>query len=246
MGTTPVLVFLFSFVLMAGASNAQDGTTMPSTTEPTPVTVGINLIDVTNIDEVRSTFEIEFDVVVRWQDSRQAFSVEENGTDRIVYVGAQADKFHQDAWSAQIVVANPVGQPSVGNKKLTRFADGRIQLLVRLNATLRADLDYRRFPFDKQTLPIELESFAWNRDQVTLVADPERSGFDGRFGLVEWSVGELEHRTGEIKRLRNDKPISTLVYEVEIERHSDYFLMKIFMTVLIIVSLSWVVFWMSD
>ncbi len=240
------LALLFAMILLAGAATVQGATLPPSTGEPTPVTVGINVIDVTNIDEIRRTFDIEFDVVVSWRDPRLAFAAADSGRDNLVYVGGQVDQVHRDTWSAQIVAANPVGQPSIGSKKLTRYADGRMRLLVRLNATLRAELDYRRFPFDKQILPIELESFAWNRDQVVLVADEAHSGFGGRFGLAEWSVGELEHRTGEALRLRDETPVATLVYEVEIQRHSSYYLLKIFMTVLIIVSLSWVVFWMSD
>ena len=251
MGKQKIFTFLFLCFAWTGVAGAhpgevETGITPPPGETPVPVQVGIYLIDITNIDETRNTFEVELDVLVRWTDPRMAFDPEAAGTDRRVYVGPKADKFFDGLWTAQIVLANPVGQMGIGARKITVHADGRMEISALVNSTLRTNLDYRRFPFDSQVLPIILESFAWNNQVVELVTDPDRTGFAPEFALAEWDVEAIESQVVDVLRVRDATPFSNINYEIRIQRQSGYFLWKIFLTVIIIVSLTFVVFWMSD
>ncbi len=246
-----MIAFLLLGMVWGGAAGAhpgesENGITPPPGEIPVPVRVGIYLLDITNIDETRNTFDVELDVVVRWTDTRMAFDPEAAGTDRRVHVGPEADKLFDGIWTAQIVLANPVGQMGTGARKVTVHADGRMEISVQVNSTIRTNLDYRRFPFDSQVLPIILESFAWNNTVVELVMDPDRTGFAPEFVLAEWDVEALDSSVGDVLRVRDAVPFSNLNYEIRIQRQSGYYLWKIFLTVIIIVSLTWVVFWMSD
>ena len=250
-GNKMIFAFLFFCLAWAGVAGAysegeETGVTPPPGGKPIPVRVGIYLTDITNINETRNTFDVELDVVVSWADSRMAFDPVAAGTDRRIYVGPEAEKVFQRIWTAQIVLANPVGQMGTGAKKLTIFADGRMEISAQINSTCRANLDYRRFPFDSQALPIILESFAWNSSVVELVTDPGRTGFAPEFSLAEWDVEALDSRVDNVLRVRDATPFSNIHYEIKIQRRSGYYLWKIFLTVVIIVSLTWVVFWMSD
>ena len=222
------------------------GVTPPPGGLPVPVTVGVYLVDITNIDETRNTFDVEMDVAVNWTDSRLAFDPAVAGTDRRIYVGTESENFHRGIWTAQIGVANPVGQLSIGQEKITVSPDGRVEIEVRVGATCRSNLDFRHFPFDTQALPITLESFAWNKDVVELRPDPDRSGFAPEFALAEWKVESLSKKQEEVSRVRDRTPFSNLKYEVRIHRLSGYYVWKIFLTVFIIVCLTFVVFFMSD
>ena len=251
MGKFKIFAFLLLGLVWAGTAGAHSeesdgGITPPPGAAPVPVQVGIYLIDITNIDETRNTFEVELDVLVRWTDTRMAFDPEAAGTDLRVHVGPDAEKIFDGLWTAQIVLANPVGQMGVGARKVSVHADGRIEISVQVNSTVRTNLDYRRFPFDSQVLPIILESFAWNNTVVELVMDPDRTGFAPEFALAEWDVEAIESRVEDVLRVRDSIPFSNLNYEIRIQRQSGYYLWKIFLTVFIIVSLTWVVFWMSD
>jgi hypothetical protein len=233
-------------VSSALAEELDIGTTPPPGELPVPVTVGIYLVDITNIDETRNTFEVEMDAAVSWVDRRLAFDAEAAGTDRRIYVGAESQKLHKGIWTAQIGVANPVGQLSVGQEKLTVFSDGRVDVVVRVGAVCKANLDYRRFPFDSQVLPINLESYAWNKEIVDLISDPGRTGFAPEFSLAEWQVEAVDRHEDQVLRVRDDIPFSNLVFEIRITRESGYYLWKIFLTVFIITCLTFVVFFMSD
>jgi len=78
------------------------------------------------------------------------------------------------------------------------------------------------------------------------VPDPDRTGFAPEFALAEWDVEAIESRVDDVVRVRDTTPFSNINYEIRIQRQSGYYLWKIFLTVIIIVSLTWVVFWMSD
>ena len=251
MGKQKIFAFLVLCIAWTGVAGAhseevETGITPPPGETPVPVQVGIYLIDITNIDETRNTFDVELDVQVRWTDTRMAFDPEAAGTNKRVYVGPKAEKFFDGLWTAQIVLANPVGQMGIGARKVTVHADGRVEISAQVNSTLRTNLDYRRFPFDSQVLPIILESFAWNNEVVELVTDPDHTGFAPEFALAEWDVEAIASQVEDVLRVRDDVPFSNINYEIRIQRQSGYFLWKIFLTVIIIVSLTFVVFWMSD
>ncbi len=230
----------------AQTGNEVSGVTPPPGALPVPVTVGVYLIDITNIDETRNTFDVEMDVTVNWTDSRLAFDPAVAGSDRRIHVGAESENFHKGIWTAQIGVANPVGQLSIGQEKITVFSDGRVAVEARVGATCRSNLDFRHFPFDSQVLPINLESYAWNNGVVALKPDLDRSGFAPEFVLAEWEVQSLSKTQEDVRRVRDLTPFSNLKYEVRIQRQSGYYVWKIFLTVFIIVCLTFVVFFMSD
>lgn len=212
---------------------------------PREVSVGMYLVDITNLDETNNTYTVEMDVYVAWHDPELEFDPVAAGTATMVYTGEEVGQIREDMWRAHIYPTNPVGQFSAGGKKLVVYPDGRAEFTGRVTATLRARLDYRRFPFDTQVLPIELESFPWNRDEVTLLPDREHSGYGQLTALSEWEVVGLHIDQKEEIRVRDVVPFSDLCFSVSVKRDTGFYLWKIFLTVVIIVALTWVVFWMS-
>jgi hypothetical protein len=131
------------------------------------------------------------------------------------------------------------------DQKITVFADGRLMIEARMAAKLRAVLDYSRFPFDAQVLPVHIESYGWNRDIVVLEPLVEQTGFDPNFQLTEWTVVDVKTTVSEIKRPRDPVPYSRLTYNISIDRKTGFYLWKIFLPLIVIVAISWVVFWMN-
>ncbi len=210
------------------------------------VSVGMYLVDITSIDETRNTFTVEMDVFVSWLDPELAFDPQSTGGGTQVYSGSEVEKLRSQHWRAQIYPTNPVGKFGSGGQKLVVYPDGRAELTARVQATLRAALDYRRFPFDTQDLSIELESFPWNRDEVHLVPDADHTGFAVLNALTEWQIEGMDLEQFEMTRVRDVVPFSNLSFNITVKRDPGFYLWKIFLTVIIIVSLTWVVFWMSD
>ncbi|MCB1183957.1 hypothetical protein KDM41_11025 [bacterium] len=232
-----LLPMLALSVPIAGAAAA--------TPAPREVSVGVYLLDITRIDETANQFSCEADVRVRWRDADLAFDPDSTGVARLVYSGAEAREQHGRIWTAQIAPTNPVGGLTVGGEKLVVSPDGAVELTARIATTLRANLDFRQFPFDSQVLPLQMESFSWNRDEVVLVSDDEFSGYEPMRALAEWSITGVEVVRSEELRVRDVVPYANLAYRFTVQRDAGYYVWKIFLTVAIIVALTWVVFWMS-
>jgi hypothetical protein len=73
-------------------------------------------------------------------------------------------------WSPAITPSNITGDPQVSARSLTIFSDGRVEYEVRMAANFASPMQLSQFPFDKQKLSVQLESFLWTADQVQLIA----------------------------------------------------------------------------
>lgn len=71
---------------------------------------------------------------------------------------------------------------------LTVNARGEVGLSVRFAATVTSEMDLRRFPFDRQTLRIPVESYLNDVDEVVFVEDPTNTGYDTGHQLPEWRI----------------------------------------------------------
>ncbi len=209
------------------------------------VAVGIALVDITALDEAHNTFTAEMDAYVAWRNPDLGFTPASPADTVRIYTGAELVELRATMWRPEIYPANAVGQYTLGGKKIILHHDGRLEFTVRVTARLRAPLDFRRFPFDEQTLVVGLESFPWNRDAVHLVADETHTSYGELSALTEWEVTGLTMASSERRRMRDNVPFSNLEIQIRLKRHSGFYLWKIFLTVIIIVALTWVVFWMS-
>jgi len=77
---------------------------------PKDVSIGIYLVNISNLDENTNTFTVELDVLVSILYPELAFDSAAEGSDVRVYIGEAADQLRSEIWSAQIYPANTVGQ----------------------------------------------------------------------------------------------------------------------------------------
>jgi hypothetical protein len=231
--------------VIARSIEADGAVTPPPTDGPVVVEAGLFVVDISNINEVDNTFDAEFDIVAYWSDPRLAFDAEEEGSGRRVYIGQRSERLRTQIWNAQGSAANAVGAWRLIGQKITVFADGKLMIEARMAATLRALLDYSRFPFDRQILPVHIESYAWDRDIVVLRPLPEATEFHPSFQLTEWDVVNVTSSISEVNRPRAPVPFSRLTCNIEISRKAGFYVWKIFVPLFVIVAISWVVFWMG-
>ncbi|MGH8046021.1 MAG: hypothetical protein ACREKL_02135 [Chthoniobacterales bacterium] len=142
----------------------------PDRTGPVPVTVDYFLLDVTTVNGAEETFGASLYFDIKWRDSRMAFDAKAFGADRVLYVDASADEQLDNMWSPAVMPSNMAGDPQVSARSLTIYSNGKIEYEVRLSANFASPMALSQFPFDRQELSVQLESFLWTADQVQLVA----------------------------------------------------------------------------
>jgi hypothetical protein len=143
---------------------------------------------------------------------------------------------------------NIVGDREVPNRSLTVESDGRVTYDERFNATFHSDMDFRKYPFDTQTLTVGIESFSF----------PD--------SIVVFEVGSvrLPHHEPDDQEWRLSKPVASVRTEtyntidgapeayshfefaLTAERNPGYFVWQFFLPLILIIAASWAVFWISS
>ncbi len=126
--------------------------------------------------------------------------------------------------------------------------DGASRLIQSVNAVAEVTLDMSRYPFDRQQLDLVFEVLDAAPDEVVLRTPSEVTHapeLDRK--IPQWTVTEITQRirTGFAPYIRGGGVSSTLVVSVHVERKSFYIRRLIVLPLVVIVMLSFCVFWMD-
>ena len=213
---------------------------------PTEVRAGLFVEDLRDIDAVSASFRLRGIVTVTWCDPRLAFDPAAAGTTEKVFFGAEAASEAAKVFTARGFVVNQVEEPRVTERIARIRSDGTVSTDLNISVQLSAQFDLRRFPFDHQRLRLEIESFLWDERHVVFVADESLTGFADDFEIAEWEITDVRADVSTVDVIRSSEPFSRLTLTIDIRRKVGFYLWKVLLPLVIIVALSWSVFWMSD
>ena len=127
-------------------------------------------------------------------------------------------------------------------------ADGTSTLVETLNAVAEAELNMRRFPFDRQRLEAVFEVLGFDDSEVVLRAESETTSSVGdTVRFPQWTITGIGMST-------RDRPApyagrrgvaSAFVVSVDAQRESFFIIRLVFIPLVLIVLLSFSVFWMD-
>lgn len=227
-----VLVVMLLLASSAVADEAPAG--------PGEVEVGLYLIDITSLDEQENSFTVELDVISNWVDPLRG-----HDEGKIVLRDAAAEQYLDAGWLPELLITNASVGARLGRLHVVVHEDGTVISRLRMEAVVRTKLDFRAYPFDKQSLKIEIESYAYDTQQLRLAVNRKFSGFDRSFEMPEWTVKGVREQVFDNHRVQEGRDFSRLEYTIDIERLSGYYLWKVILPLALIAAISWVVFWMS-
>jgi len=243
-GVARLLVLTLAFA-SSSSSFAQDGSgasvagrIAPSRPDaqagPTRVSVGLYVIDISKISDVDQSMTADFAVRATWRDRRLAST------------GDQLREYPMSGvWTPRLTVINKRRIWKTWPDVVIVDSAGTVRYTQRFYGTLTARLDLHDFPFDSNTIKIELISAGHTTDEVELVVDESVTGRTPDFSLVDASIGRGEIITGEFYFAPNDVHMPKLTYEFTVHRYAAYYLWKIILPLTIIVFMSWLVFWID-
>ena len=216
---------------------------------PVVVRASFRLRDINEIDDEAEAFEFDGVLTLTWQDPRQAFDPAELGVDEKVYLGAYQFNEIFAGWFPQVVLVNESGPYEKHGTALRAQPDGTITLIETLNASGKADLDLRRYPFDKQRLTATFEVLGFDANEVVFEAGSGARGASSeRVRLPQWTLRSITASTRE-----RDAPYtgskgiaSAYVVSMEVDRDPFFMIRLVILPLILIVMLSWSVFWMDQ
>ncbi|MGB8224131.1 MAG: hypothetical protein WCF10_16195 [Polyangiales bacterium] len=213
---------------------------------PVVVRANFHLRDLNDIDDEAETFEFGGVLTLTWHDARQAFDPVASGFDEKVYQGAYQFNEVFNGWFPQLVLANESGQYEELGVVLRVRPDGTLTLVQTVDATAEADLKLRRYPFDRQRLEAVFEVLGLDKKEVVLQAGSETTEFQVQ--LPQWTLTGVSASTRERPAPyagREGGIASTFVVRMDVQRDSFFMLRLVVLPLVLIVMLSWSVFWMD-
>jgi len=224
---------------------------LPKDKEPLVITASFQLRDINFVDDEAETFNFTGVLKLSWHDPRQAFDPGTEGIGEKMYIGHYQFNEVFTGWWPQAVLMNESGMFDKHGVLLRILPDGSLTLIETVNATAKTDLNMRRYPFDKQRLEVVFSVLGFDSNEVVLwtSSDTEVTVMnpDEEFRMPQWRLSGISATTTDrnISISGRNFAVSTFVVRMELERKSFFFLRLVLMPLMIIVMLSWSVFWMD-
>ncbi|MHC5064897.1 MAG: hypothetical protein ACYTG5_13090 [Planctomycetota bacterium] len=220
----------------------------PPAEGPVQVGVAFHLNEIDSIDDEAETVQFTGVLTLSWRDPRQAFDPAVEGVEEKVFQGEYQFNELSPAWYPQVVLANESGMFDKSGTVLRVRPDGTSVLVETVNAIVKTTLDLRRYPFDAHRLQVVFEVLGFSSDEVELVVEgPANRPPDEEVRVSEWEILEIDFSTGdqEADYAGSRAPTSTFVASIGAERKPFFMLRLVILPLILIVALSWAVFWMD-
>lgn len=243
------LVFLL--VLVTSVAHANVG--LPPGDRPLVVKAGFMLYDVNEIEESTETFEFEGALLLSWNDPREIFDADAEGVAERVYTGGFQYSELYRGWKPQVFLANESGAYDRQGIVLRIEPDGTVWYLEEIDAVAESPMFLRFFPFDTQVLQIHFKFLGYDAGDVRFEPIEEISRLlpqhGSPVGTAGWHIGHYAVSAAQdLSAVAGAKFLgtgSTLLVAVAAERRSGYLVRVVVLPLMLIVALSWVIFWMD-
>jgi hypothetical protein len=215
---------------------------LPQENGPVEVTVSFELRDINHIDDEAETVEFTGVLKLSWDDPRQAFDPVIEGTEeKIVFTG----------WFPQLILVNESGLYEKHGVLLRVRSDGSLSLFETVDAVAKIDLDLRQYPIDQQRLEAVFHVLGFDSDEIVLRLEPSYNdgdlNIDETFQIPQWHLTGIKSSTGtrNTPLIGKGATTSTFVVSIDLQRRSFFIFRLVILPLIIIVMLSWSVFWMD-
>lgn len=206
--------------------------------EPTQIEIGLFIMDVDEIDDVKQRFSIDLFLGARWFDPRLALpESERQGQKRFMSL--------DDIWTPRVLFLNNRGLELHLREGAEVDDQGTVTVMNRVAGQLSADLEFREFPFDVQTLAIDMVSYEYTTDQLNFILVNEGVKPASSFSIEGWQLKQLDPEVGVFVSPVKGEQLPRLTYYIEAKRDSDYYVLTMLVPMALIIFMAWTVFWLQ-
>jgi hypothetical protein len=232
------LLLISTMTAVAAAAGADElaGTRPGPEGRPLIMNGTLFLLDVSKIDGADQSFTADLFMMLQWKDERLAS--EADGLRRMPF---------DSVWNPRIQIINQRRIWKTFPEEVDVSPDGTVIYRQRYYGIFSSPLDLHDFPLDHHPFRLQIVIPGHSPEEIEFVPISEGFG-DGRspeMTIPDWSVGEFEIRTAPWAIIPGGREIAGLEGVFEARRHLGFYIGKAFVSVAIIVFMSWVVFWIG-
>ena len=211
-----------------------------------PVKVGFKLQQIVNIDQPNEIMNDVGTIRLEWTDPALAFDPGKCNCHSRLYTDNDFNKFLSDVqgkWPA-FTFFNQQGNRWTQNRLIQLDSDGHVVYLERFTTNFQLDFNWVAFPFDRQDFYIRVDML-YPEDQYVFVPMNDFSEIDPHNGEDEFMLTGFDTQITSETSSRL-VPTSRFTFHFSAPRHVDYYVFRIFIPVLLIISVSYITFFLKD
>jgi hypothetical protein len=215
-----------------------------------PVVVYANFVlnDINDIDDEADSLQFSGVLTLEWVDPREAFDPAVAGVDEKIYQGEYQFNEIATGWYPQIFLVNESGYYETSAVILRIKPDGSSTLTQTINATAEVRLNMRKFPFDKQRLNLIFQVLGYDNNEILLRLESDNNNpIDTLFPVPQWTLTNISQNVSDLPAIYTGAKgfSSVLIVSVDIKRKPFYIIRLVVIPLIVIVLLSFSVFWMD-
>ncbi len=209
---------------------------------PTQVSVQIWVVDINSIDSAQQSFTADIAIVLRWKDPRLAHTG-----------GGVAHYALDQIWDPRVAIVNETNSVSRRLPESPEVdSDGTVTYRQRYVGSFTQALHLRSFPFDNQTFRVQLVAVRYRPNEVQFVPNQEwvhaglkqAGGISPSITLPDWTVEKWDIKP-LVYILAPGLELSGYVFEFTASRNVQHYIFKVILPLILIVIMSWTVFWID-
>jgi len=244
-----VIRLLMGLVMFCVAAHAQTPLPLPpapprpdAEAGPTKVRYMVWLTDITHIDSVAQTFTASVVLGVRWRDPKLAHNEP----------GAKQYSL-DDIWHPRLLIVNETGDTERSLPEIADVApDGTAIYRQRIIGSFTQSLNLRAFPFDQDTFRVHIVVVGHRPHEIQLVPDEtavalglrEGIGMSERLTIQDWQITSITTHARPFQ-VAPGLQIAGYTFEFTATRRAHHFIIKVIIPLILIVAMSWAVFWVE-
>jgi hypothetical protein len=205
------------------------------------VTVALHVLNLSTISEVTERFQLTGYLLAQWRDPRLIYrATGPNDAYRMIAPNS--------VWRPQLVIINVVEPRQTYETSLRVEPDGLVSYVERFDALVTSTFHLKAFPFDTQRLEVIVHPFSDQQRSVVFIPSQSpvstATEFNTYSSLESWRLKSLTFDIGSAASLfAGGHTISEARFEITVERRYGFYLWKVFLPLLLMVIVSWSVFW---
>lgn len=219
-------------LLNSSSASAQSGSPPLEVTE---LEICIVLLDLESINDADQSFSANVFFMVQWHDQRLAH----DGPDVLW-------RDLDEVWNPRLQAVNR-RQAVLSMPQTVEVApDGTVTYRQRVVGEFSQKLQLADFPIDRQTFEIQMVATGYSPNEIVFVDNPRvPSGVVPELSISDWAILESRGAPRVFQPLPLLPPVAGFVFQVDANRKLGYFRWKILFPLLLVVAMSWLVFWID-
>uniref|UniRef100_A0A8C5LR73 GABA(C) receptor n=1 Tax=Leptobrachium leishanense TaxID=445787 RepID=A0A8C5LR73_9ANUR len=209
-----------------------------------PVGIDVQIESIDSISEVDMDFTMTLYLRHYWKDERLSFQSTNNRS--MTFDGRLIKKI----WVPDVFFVHSkrsfIHDTTMENIMLRVYPDGNVLFSLRITVASMCFMDFSRFPLDTQNCSLELESYAYNEDDLMLYwkRGNESLKTDEHISLSQFFIEEFSASSG-LALYSSTGWYNRLFINFILRRHIFFFLLQSYFPAMLMVMLSWVSFWID-